>query len=76
MSVSAKLSQKLGNIAAAWPSDPFRPNLQLKNFLQSLSRHPNLTSQAVNAARALKDNEIQQKVRKTNSESVRAAILR
>jgi hypothetical protein len=56
------LSQKLRAIAAAWPSDPVRPNLQLKNFLQSLSGHPNLTHQAVHAARLLKDNEFYKQV--------------
>lgn len=59
----SKLSQKLANIAAAWPSDPFRPNLQLKTFFQSLSKHPNLTPRAVNAAHSLKDNESMKKVR-------------
>lgn len=62
VSASAKLSKKLNDVAASWPIDPFRPNLQLKNFLKSLSTHPNLTSQAVQAARALKHNEIQNKV--------------
>jgi hypothetical protein len=61
MSVS-KLSKKLNIIAASWPIDPFRPNLQLKNFLQSLSTHPNLTQKAVDAAAALKDDAIIKKV--------------
>lgn len=59
---TSNYAQKLSNIAAAWPADPFRPNLQLKIFLQSLSAHPNLTPEAVQAARTLLDNGIQQKV--------------
>jgi len=51
----------LRRIAATWPIDPFRPNLQLKNFLEALADHPNLTPQAVRAARALQDNEFQKK---------------
>ncbi|KAH7924342.1 hypothetical protein BV22DRAFT_1105546 [Leucogyrophana mollusca] len=58
---ASKLSQKLSTIAASWPADPFRPNLQLKNFLQSLSAHPKLTPEAVQAAQALRDNAIQKK---------------
>ena len=59
---ATKLSQKLSTIAASWPTDPFRPNLQLRNFLQSLSTHPNLKPKAVEAANALKDNAIMKKV--------------
>jgi len=59
---ATKLSQKLGVIAASWPTDPFRPTLQLKSFLQSLSTHPNLTPKAVAAANSLKDNVITKKV--------------
>jgi hypothetical protein len=57
-----KLRQKLSSIAASWPTDPFRPNLQLKGFLEALSMHPKLTPQAVNAVRSLRDNELQKKV--------------
>ncbi|KAL6308861.1 hypothetical protein BKA93DRAFT_692417, partial [Sparassis latifolia] len=53
--------QQLHRIAAAWPGDPFRPNIQLKTFLQSLSDHPNLTPQAVEAARELQDNVYQKR---------------
>jgi len=55
---ATKLSRKLSSIAASWPTDPFRPNLQLKNFFQSLSTHPNLTPAAVDAVDALKNNAI------------------
>jgi len=54
-----EMRQKLSSIAATWHVDPFRPNLQLKNFLNALSEHPNLTPQAVNAARMLRRGEIQ-----------------
>lgn len=62
MATTTKLAQKMNNIAAAWPKDPFRPQIQLKTFLTSLSAHPNLTPQAVQAARALKDNDMFKKV--------------
>ncbi|KAF4568351.1 hypothetical protein EYR40_010246 [Pleurotus pulmonarius] len=58
MATTSKLAQKMSNIAALWPKDPFRPQIQLKTFLTSLSAHPNLTPQAVQAARALKDNDM------------------
>ncbi|KAL1938957.1 hypothetical protein VTO73DRAFT_11110 [Trametes versicolor] len=44
-------------IAAKWPGDPFRPNIQLKTLFESLAEHPNLTPTAVSAARALKNGE-------------------
>ncbi len=58
-----KLTQKLGAIAHTWIVDPFRPNIQLKMFLESLATHPRLTPQAVTSARALRDNEMAKKVR-------------
>lgn len=62
--LSAKqLSQKLGAIAESWTKDPFRPNLQLQTFLKSLAAHPRLTPQAVEATRALRDNDMQKMVR-------------
>lgn len=63
MSATSKLSQKMAAIANAWPIDPFRPNIQTSKFLLSLSKHPNLTPEAVNAARALQQNEAYKKVR-------------
>lgn len=57
-----KVAQKLSNIAHSWIVDPFRPNLQLKTFLESLAAHPRLTPQAVTAARALQDNRMANKV--------------
>jgi len=61
--LSAKqLSQKLGAIAESWTKDPFRPNIQLQTFLKSLAVHPRLTPQAVEATRALRDNDMQKKV--------------
>ncbi|KIM41901.1 hypothetical protein M413DRAFT_445110 [Hebeloma cylindrosporum] len=58
-----QLSQKLGAIAESWTKDPFRPNLQLQTFLKSLAAHPRLTPQAVEATRALRDNDMQKKYR-------------
>lgn len=58
-----QLSQKLHSIAESWIKDPFRPNLQLQTFLKSLVAHPRLTPQAVDAVRALRDNQLQKKVR-------------
>ena len=59
---TAKLSAHIKTIAQSWPADPFRPNMQLQNFLLSLSTHPRLTPQAVRATQALKANELQKKV--------------
>ncbi|KAI0779119.1 hypothetical protein BC629DRAFT_1289873 [Irpex lacteus] len=58
---TVKLSQQLQTIAKRWPVDPFRPHLQLGAFLNSLAEHPQLTPQAVRAARALEENEFQRK---------------
>ena len=60
--MASKYAQKLSTIAAAWPTDPFRPNLQLKQFLESLSTHPRLTPDAVRAAKVLLENGVQHKV--------------
>ena len=57
-----KIAQELSTLAASWSKDPFRPNIQLQSFLQALSAHPNLTREAVDAAKALKDNATQRKV--------------
>ncbi|TFK69769.1 hypothetical protein BDN72DRAFT_819631 [Pluteus cervinus] len=59
MSATTRLAQKLNTIADLWVNDPFRPNIQLQAFLKSLATHPRLTPQAVQAARALKDNNAQ-----------------
>lgn len=59
---ASKYAPKLKAIAAAWPSDPFRPNMQLKTFLESLATHPRLTPNAVHSARVLLDNGVQHKV--------------
>ncbi|KXN92698.1 hypothetical protein AN958_06976 [Leucoagaricus sp. SymC.cos] len=56
-----KLAQKLSSIAHSWVVDPFRPNLQLRTFLNSLAAHPRLTPQAVRAARSLRDSEMAKK---------------
>lgn len=61
-SSTKQLSQKLVTIAGTWTKDPFRPNLQLQNFLKSLAAHPKLTPQSVEATRALRDNDMQKKV--------------
>ncbi|KIK56153.1 hypothetical protein GYMLUDRAFT_47365 [Collybiopsis luxurians FD-317 M1] len=55
---SAKLAQQLSSIAGKWPRDPFRPHLLLPTFLQSLAKHPNLTPEAVQAAQALKNDQV------------------
>jgi hypothetical protein len=57
-----QLSQRLSTIAESWIKDPFRPNLQLQTFLKSLAANPRLTPQAVDAACALRDNQLQKKV--------------
>lgn len=59
---TAKLAQQLSSIAVQWPRDPFRPHLLLPTFLQSLSKHPKLTPEAVQAAHALKSNRAQKQV--------------
>ena len=56
------LAQELNSIAKHWARDPFRPNLQLQTLLQSLATHPGLTRQAVQAARALKNNDMYKQV--------------
>ncbi|KAF8622609.1 hypothetical protein AX15_006867 [Amanita polypyramis BW_CC] len=56
-----KLAQQLSTIAAGWVKDPFRPNIQLQSFLQALTTHPNLTQEAVHAAKVLKENAVQRK---------------
>ncbi|KAE9406096.1 hypothetical protein BT96DRAFT_852019 [Gymnopus androsaceus JB14] len=53
---TTKLAQQLSSIAGQWPKDPFRPHLLLPTFLQSLSKHPKLTPEAVQAVQALKNN--------------------
>ncbi|KAG9311083.1 hypothetical protein JVU11DRAFT_8990 [Chiua virens] len=58
---ASKHAQKLKTIAAAWPTDPFRPNMQLKTFLASLTTHPRLTSDAAQSARVLLENGVQNK---------------
>lgn len=63
MALNLKLAQNLRRLATQWPSDPLRPNLQLKTFLVSLADHPNLTAPAVSAVRALQNNTLSNKVR-------------
>lgn len=58
----SNVSQKLSTLVGSWPQDPLRPNLQLKNFLKSLSTHPNLTPQAVEAAQDLQRDAVLKKV--------------
>ena len=54
--------QRLRRIAAEWPADPLRPNLQLKTFLAALADHPALSARAVAATRALHKNRISDRV--------------
>ncbi|KAJ3557487.1 hypothetical protein NM688_g1453 [Phlebia brevispora] len=63
MASTIKLAPQLHRIASQWPVDPFRPHLQLKTFLGALADHPQLTPQAVRAARALENSEFQKKYR-------------
>jgi hypothetical protein len=58
------VGNQLQKLAAQWPADPFRPHLQLKTFLESLSRHPGLTDEAVTATRSLLQNDVRHKVRR------------
>ncbi|KAH9856370.1 hypothetical protein C2E23DRAFT_882441 [Lenzites betulinus] len=55
------LKQQMQRVAAKWPGDPFRPNVQLKTFLTSLAEHPNLTPSAIRATRALMNGEFKAK---------------
>ena len=54
--------QRLRLIAADWPTDPLRPNLQLKAFLTALADHPALTANAVAATSALQKNQVSRRV--------------
>lgn len=54
--------QGLRRIAAEWPADPLRPNLQLKTFLATLADHPALSARAVAATRALHKNHVSDRV--------------
>ncbi|KAK1232189.1 hypothetical protein PQX77_004670 [Marasmius sp. AFHP31] len=58
---SSKLAQNMSKVAKSWPKDPFRPHLQLSGFLESLSNHPRLTPQAVQAAQALENSTVQKR---------------
>jgi hypothetical protein len=53
---------RLRNIAAEWPADPLRPNLQLKTFLSALADHPALSQRAVIATDALQTNKVSAQV--------------
>ena len=64
-----QLSRKLNSIAESWVKDPFRSHLQLQTFLKSLAAHPRLTPQAVDAACALRDNQLQKKVHSHSRQS-------
>jgi hypothetical protein len=55
--------QRLRHIAADWPADPLRPNLQLKTFLAALADHPALSARAVAATSALYKNRVLDRVR-------------
>ncbi|KAL0579391.1 hypothetical protein V5O48_002616 [Marasmius crinis-equi] len=59
--VPSKLAQSMFKVAKNWPKDPFRPHLQLPVFLESLSTHPRLTPQAVQAAQALENGTVQKR---------------
>ena len=55
------LAGELLKVSTAWPKDPFRPNLQLPVFLESLAKHPRLTPASVKASEALLNNAIRAK---------------
>ncbi|KAF9649554.1 hypothetical protein BDM02DRAFT_1806570 [Thelephora ganbajun] len=55
------IGSRLQKLAVQWPADLFRPHLQLKTFLESLSHHPNLTDDAVVATRSLLQNDLHRK---------------
>ncbi|KAJ7584842.1 hypothetical protein C8J56DRAFT_862378 [Mycena floridula] len=50
------LGPKMAAIAKNWIHDPVRPHLQLSTLLESLAKHPNLTTRAVAAAGDLQNN--------------------
>jgi len=57
MAARTAFSRELRHIAEQWAHDPlYTP--QLKTFLTSLSEHPDLTRNSVDAVRALRDNKI------------------
>ena len=60
--MASQLGKQLKSIAQTWPQDPFRPNMQLQNFLLSLSKHSKLTHNSVRAVQALRNNELSKKV--------------
>ncbi len=59
---AAALAQTLTKIGRQWAPDTLRSQLQFGRFLESLAQHPNLTPQAVDAAKALQDNVMMKKV--------------
>ena len=70
------VGNQLQKLAAQWPADPFRPHLQLKTFLESLSRHPGITDEAVAATRSLLQNDLRHKVcRCPNSLDLKPHVL-
>src|ERR1700730_5275539 len=58
-----RLARAMRSVADAWPADPFRPNLQLKQLFRHLADHPNLNAGAVHAAIALRQGVMAKKVR-------------
>lgn len=56
------LAGQLLKVSTAWPKDPFRPNLQLPVFFESLAKHPRLTPASVKASEALLNNRVSAKV--------------
>ena len=68
-STTKYLAKRLSTIADAWVQDIFRPHLQIQTFLKSLAQHPRLAPRTVEAARAIKDNEMKKKVRPWPTES-------
>lgn len=58
-----QLATKLGTLANSWVRDPFRPNIQMSTFLQSLARHPRLTPQVVQAIATLHRGDVKKAVR-------------
>ena len=45
----SKVARQLKSIAGSWPSDPFRPNMQLQKFFDALAEEALNSSSYFNA---------------------------
>lgn len=62
MATPQQLSQQLTKIAQNWSPELVRNQVQFGTFLAALAKHPKLTPETVEAARALQNNVMQKKV--------------